>query len=279
MDQARDDPGPGITRIVELVALVIAPFTTLTGLLYYFGWVRTNAIFGYFGIDANLLAYSPQDYLLRSVGVAFRPCAALLLGSSAVVLLYGLLRRADRRTVWHHRIVLTDVALIGLLLIAPSIAVLFGWLRTDTPLPAAVGLVAGAVLLEVGATFWEPDRPSRPERALRRATVAGAVIIGLFWSVAIYAQQTGERVAQSFAANPASMPNAVIFSRKNLALSGPGVTMTKTTAEYPYRYAGLRLFIHRNNRWFLLPDGWRKDNGAAAYILTDSGDLRVELHP
>jgi len=66
---------------------VVTPFATLTGLLYYFGWVRTNAIYSHFGIDANLLAYSLQDYLVRSAGVAFRPCAAALLGAQPLKLM------------------------------------------------------------------------------------------------------------------------------------------------------------------------------------------------
>lgn len=253
---------------------MVAPFATLTGLLYYFGWVRTNAIFGYFGIDANLLAYSPQDYLLRSAGVAFRPCAALLLGAAAAVLVHGLLRRAG------SRVLLADVIVTGVLLIIPGVVVLFGWWRLDDPLPAAAGLVFGAVLVEIGATLW-PARPSPAERALRRATVAGAVVIGLFWSFAVHAAQTGERVARALATDPARMSNAVVLSRKDLALSGPGVTTAKgaATGAYPYRYEGLRLFVHRDGRWFLLPAGWRRDNGARTFIVADTDDIRVEVRP
>ena len=97
----------------------------------------------------------------------------------------------------------------------------------------------------------------------------------------IYAQQTGERVAAVLATDPASMSNAVVFSKDDLGLTGSGITMTKGTegAALPYRYAGLRLFVHRNERWFLLPVQWRRDNQSSAIILPDSDDIRVELRP
>lgn len=263
-------------KILETIGLVVTPFATLTGLLYYFGWVRTNAIFAHYGIDANLLGYSPQDYLLRSAGVAFRPCAALLLAAGAALLAYRVISRASAGGWAHRRIVLADVAVLALLILVPSVGVLLGAVRTGTPLLAAAGIVAGSLLLEFAATGWPIAGDRRPERLIRRAVVAGAVVVGLFWSFAIHAQQTGERVAGSL-----RMSNAVVFSADDLALSGPGVTATKVAGDsaYPYRYAGLRLFIYRNGRWFLLPAGWRGDNAAAAIILPDSDKIRVELRP
>ena len=69
-----------IKPILETIAGVLAPITVITGLLYYFGWVRTAAIFSHFGVDQRILAYSIEDYLLRSAGVAFRPLAFVLIG-------------------------------------------------------------------------------------------------------------------------------------------------------------------------------------------------------
>jgi hypothetical protein len=55
----------------------------VVGLFYYFGYVRRQALFGYFGIDANLLDFGPQDYLVRSAGVAFKPIGIVLLAALA----------------------------------------------------------------------------------------------------------------------------------------------------------------------------------------------------
>lgn len=59
------------TGILEIVGTVIGPAALVTGLLYYFGWVRTQAIFSYFGVDNRLIEYSPSDYVLRSSTITF----------------------------------------------------------------------------------------------------------------------------------------------------------------------------------------------------------------
>lgn len=59
------------TGILEIVGTVIGPAALVTGLLYYFGWVRTHAIFSYFGVDNRLIEYSPSDYVLRSSAITF----------------------------------------------------------------------------------------------------------------------------------------------------------------------------------------------------------------
>ncbi|MCA1708568.1 MAG: hypothetical protein LC808_36940, partial [Actinobacteria bacterium] len=63
--------GIGSFGILELIGAIIAPTALITGLLYYFGWARTQAIFAYFGVDTSLVEYSPSDYVLRSSTVTF----------------------------------------------------------------------------------------------------------------------------------------------------------------------------------------------------------------
>src|SRR5215510_12251894 len=86
-----------IWRTVELAASVVGPVTVLAALLYYFGWVRTAALFDYFGIDQRLLGYTTQDYLARSAGVAFRPTTALVLGALAAIVAHSQLGQLARR--------------------------------------------------------------------------------------------------------------------------------------------------------------------------------------
>jgi hypothetical protein len=220
----------------------------------------------------NLLAFSPQEYLLRSVGVSFRPCAAILLGSGASLIAFLLLRQAPDR-----RFVVFETAVLGSALVLTGSAVLFHGIDVAPPLAAAIFLIAGALLIESAATLSRTTSAT----ALRRGLVAGVVAIGLFWSFAVYAQQTGERVARSMVPAPGHPSTAIVFSKVDLGLSGPGVTMTRREgkAELPYRYDGLRLFIYREKRWYLLPVGWRRDNQATAIILPDSDQIRIELHP
>ncbi|BBH69869.1 hypothetical protein ACTI_65540 [Actinoplanes sp. OR16] len=269
----------GLFRIVETAGLVVAPFATLTGLLYYFGWVRTNAIFSEFGIDANLLGYSAQDYLLRSAGVAFRPCAALLIGATAVLLTHRLVARAVAIDARLRPVVLAEVGAFAVLLLVPGISVLFGEAHYLTPIAAATALIAGALLLEIAVTQWAAS--TRPELMMRRGLVAGVVVVGLFWAFSTYAQQTGDRVARDLSRNLGVMANAVVFSAEDLSVGGPGVVRTDLGEQsaYRYRYAGLRLLVYRNDRWFLLPSGWTGDPAARAIVLPDRETLRVELRP
>jgi hypothetical protein len=287
----------GLFRVLEMVGLVVAPFATLTGLLYYFGWVRTNAIFDRFGIDANLLGYTTQDYLLRSAGVAFRPCAAVLLGASVLLVTHRLLARAVARDPRLRGPVLAEVIGFALLLLVPGGAVLFG--RAGpllSPLAAAVALLSGVLLLESAATLWaqaglpagargrspaEAPDGGRAERLIRRGIVAGVAIVGLFWAFSVYAQQTGERLAAALSSNPGALAGAVVLSKEDLAISGPGVERSDLGKDvaYRYRFSGLRLLVYRNDRWFLLPAGWKGDTTARSIVLPDGAALRVELRP
>ncbi|MEU8240939.1 hypothetical protein AB0C07_22070 [Actinoplanes missouriensis] len=126
-------------------------------------------------------------------------------------------------------------------------------------------------------TLWRPG--SRPEHLLRRGIVAGVVVVALFWAFSVYAQQVGDRLGATLSGNPGGLTVAVVLSAEDLAITGPGVTRTDlgSGGAYRYRYTGLRLLVHRNERWFLLPDGWGRDPAARSIILPDTASLRVEL--
>src|SRR3954466_8476071 len=101
-----------LLKIVELIGAIAAPVTVLTALLYYFGWVRTNAIFRYFGADPTLLAFGLPDYLTRSAGTAFKPIVILLLVTALVLIASRAIDIVERRwtgvrvTVRGHRFML-----------------------------------------------------------------------------------------------------------------------------------------------------------------------------
>jgi hypothetical protein len=73
---------------------VLAPTTVITALLFYFGWARTNALFGRLGIDQCALGFTVQDYLLRSVNSTFRPLSVVLLAATAGLSVHIALSRA-----------------------------------------------------------------------------------------------------------------------------------------------------------------------------------------
>lgn len=253
---------PAFDTIETIGLLVVTPTALLSGWLYYFGWVRTGALFGRFGIEQTMLGYGGDDYLLRSAGVAFLPLLAILVVTGAVLALHAALTR-------HGGGPALAVGPAGLLLVAVGCLCAAQVTPGVPPLAGAAALGVGALLTESAATL----RGWREARLRRRVLIAGLCLVSVFWSCAVYAQQTGERVAGRWAADPRLRPAVVIVSATDLALTGPGIVRERTPGGF--RYTGLRLLVFSNERWFLIPAGWTP--GATAVILPDTGSIRVEV--
>src|ERR1700709_252107 len=73
------DEASSVSRSFRVLAGFVAPVTILTALFIYFGYVWTDSFYEYFGVDAATLQFSPQDYMLRSVGALYVPVGAILL--------------------------------------------------------------------------------------------------------------------------------------------------------------------------------------------------------
>jgi hypothetical protein len=275
---------------LEAVGLLVAPTTALTALLYYFGWVRTAAAFGYFGVDQSTLQLSTSDYLLRSADIAFRPFAALLLVLASWTGLYVALRadrppdrlrllRLLRRRV-RAGLPWCAAVLIGL----PVLDLFVVPVPFLSPLAAAVLLGAGALLAEL---TLRPNMGGRPARripagidSLLRLVLAATVFLALFWSTAIYATRSGHALAAGIAARPASRPGVVLYCRLRPEVTGPGVTLTLLSGEdlaYGYRYDGLVLLAHPGSTWLLLPVDWTPDD--AVIRLSDDQVCRLDFRP
>lgn len=267
--------------IFENLARIAAPITVITALLYYFGWVRTGAIFNYFGVDQRLLAYTMQDYLLRSAGVAFRPFALILLAGTVSAVLWRLLGNLNAGARLNARIRLL-VALLAAVLLVYSGAVLFGLTRARSPVLAAIALGVGVILMEwvVSLSDGRAKTSSANVVLARRLLIVGGLLLALFWATAIYAQQSGERLARAWGNQPALRPSAIVLSETDLQLAGPGITATRLSDEeggVRYRYEGLHLLIYSNSRWFLFPEHWNSDMQATVVVLQDEPTIRVEM--
>jgi hypothetical protein len=290
--------GTTVRSSLETLGLVVAPFTVLVGLLYYFGWVRTAAIFNYFGFEQRLLAYSSDDYVLRSAGVAFRPLVIALLISACVLITFlALPKILERYPPRGQRAVVYAVAVIGLILIGLSVPVILGVVVTSAVMASAIALIIGTLLLEAAITLRSrggrqaagPESTSPPSSTgprsratiMRRVVVGGTVLLGAFWACALYANDAGTRVAAAWADNPNLRPGVIIYSEDDLQLDGPGVTVNAFPpgALYAFKYEGLRLLIYSNERWFLYPVGWRRDGRTSAVLLKDSDSIRIEVLP
>ena len=253
---------------VELVGLVVAPITAVTSVLLYFGWNRQNAIYGYFGVDHSVLKLSAQDYLLRSVGVVFKP-AAVVLGT--LLLLVALGRLAHRfgevsapigrgrrlPVVPAVRIVVAAIGLVwGAIALAGHAEPLAGAFAL-----AIAAVVGGPLLVRAATPLWG--------RVLTGAVVAFAV----FWAAAIHAGRSGTALAEFINRNPHAQPEITVHSPNRLTLPGE----TKLTGDTPtYRYTGLRLLSYANDRWVVIT-GRGAGGRLTITLLRDTDTVRVEI--
>ncbi|MGI5292766.1 hypothetical protein ACQEVF_56975 [Nonomuraea polychroma] len=286
----------GLGPLIQFASEVLASAGVLTAVLYYFGYVREQALFAHFGVDLGSVGLSTTDYLVRSAGPLFSPLAAVLVtGVAAVIahhLLAYLLSRANHR--W-RRIAWVALGAIALVLLAVGAVGAVSLRRgSDTltdPLISPVALGVGALLLEY-ATENARTHKAVPEqlstglastRHLRRALVVSLALVAAFWATANVAQQHGITAARAIESSLLIQPQAIVYSRDRLHITGPGVgqePLSGSDAAFIFRYNGLRTLVHTGGLWFLLPAGWRHDNGATVILLPDSrNDIRVELAP
>jgi hypothetical protein len=286
---------PGLERVVQVATAIIAPTTVLTALLFYYGWIRTNALFQYFGVDATLLGFTTQDYLLRSTEALYAPLGTLLVVGLAGIWAHSQVEAwlARRRGGLPRRTALAvaAVGVLGLALFARGVAgVAVPRLSRDGFLVTPVCLGLGAILGAYAQWLWRRLRQPQGRRggaSLPRwpglvglGLVAMLVVLSLFWATTDYARAYGRGRAVAYARDLTVRPGVVVYSAERLFLQGPGVRESALPAgehaSYRYRYSGLRLLTEAHGRLFLLPAGWTTTDGAAI-VLAAGDQLRVEL--
>jgi hypothetical protein len=247
--------------------------------LLYIGWVRTRAFFTYFGIDAGMLGFGPQDYILRSgqVGLGAVVILAIVAGflialDRALSALLGISRGASR---W----ISTGLAIGGAGCVLLGLFQMLDYARVAAAPPDAwIVLAAGGalVLLRFGsATFTRSG-------LLGAATnIFGLMVIGLaIFSLAnTYAQDIGRKGAAAIDQDPRGLAVVTVFSEVPLDLAGLNVTASRTeTAEgkWAYRYSGAQLLTYANDRWFLLVSPASPDYHSRVAILSNAGSMHVE---
>ena len=149
-----DERAPAVNRgfgpVVEFASRVLAPAGVLTAMLFYFGYVREQALFAYFGVDLGSLGFTTTDYLVRSTGTVFVPVATLLVAAVAAVaghyLLFYSLGRMGRRSQRITCLVLCAAAVVLLLMGVIGLYRRAYLLLDPRAAPAALG--TGALLLE-----------------------------------------------------------------------------------------------------------------------------------
>ncbi len=286
-DQQRRPPPPADVEsgrfrpALEALRLVVAPTTLLGALLFYFGWVFTNARSLYFGIDPSILGLSNQDYLLRSIDPVFLPLGALLLIGLVLVAVHRALEwvldRPDPGRLLTPLVVV--LAVVGSVLFAVGMAgvvnrPLFGidFLLTPASLGLGVGCASYAVYLRRRLLPAAGGHSS-----VAAVLVVMLVVLSLFWATGDWAQAVGRGRARQLAQGLGQRPGVVVHSGAPLHLDAAGVTETVLDSPTPgYRYHGLKLLIRSGGKFFLLPASWTPSNGMVI-VLPDSDQLRFEF--
>lgn len=197
--------------------------TILAALLFYCGWARTQALYGYFGISSRILGYSINDYELGSPNALFLPIAGgLLLATAALFAYVGLsrfLQGATTRRIW--AVILSIAAVAVGLLICGVIGVSGHLTLFSSQLFNPIALGLGALLIEYSLTLldtWSISTRGTPAMTpgltgLRRGLISGIVLVAAFWGITQYAVQEGSRLAKHIQKDPQSVPAAVIYSK------------------------------------------------------------------
>jgi hypothetical protein len=274
--------------IAERLAKIVAPVAVIGALGYYIGVVREEALLTHFGLSPSLLAFSPQEYAIRSTDSLVRFVVVLSLIGLVLVGVYVALRAMWRRlpTPFARGIPVTA-------LVAGTGSLLFGAWRLANPVPLGglylqgpVPLGLGAILLTYGAgtihssngEWGLPDSTSRSVKWIGGACLTALMLMALFWAANDYAKLQGDERASDLE-SLSSFPTVVLYTHTRLASTLTTIhedELDVTTSPMRYRYYGLRLFTKNNNKFFLISSAWCRTK-EPIILLNDTEDIRLEL--
>ncbi|MBD8077629.1 hypothetical protein [Cellulosimicrobium arenosum] len=287
--------GTDVPRLARIATQVLAPAALLTALLYFFGRQRVTFFFYYFGVDVTSLQLTQADYLVQAQDGFLLPLAVVAVG-----VLIGLwVRGATTRVTGGRRLGRRGLLLVGL---TGAILVVFGMFQAVwpgrgladgvptwlAPVCLALGVLTTAAVVRAwraemhrSTPGWRP--PSVAARLTEWAAVFVLVAVALFWAVANYSAEVGERRGRQFEAELATYPGVVVRSTTDLQLVAPGVEPHVCAPEgsaFRYRYDGLVLMQQAGGTYFLVPRDWTrtaKDSAVLAVPVTD--DVRLDYLP
>lgn len=306
MTAAPAPPRHGFSRqdVFSVLGALGALLTLATGVMYYFGWRRSDVQASEMRVDVSLFGFSSQDYVLRSVSSLYLPMLLLLVGTLTSVWVH----RRLVRLLWsavrpdpHRRETVARVATAGAVTSGglAAAAVLFAVVAGSvSPSPVVVALtgtvrerewvvpvvlVAGTVVAAYAWWVRGQVRPSRPAEAtpawqalLTATVVAGLVVLGAFWILEEYASAVGRGYARQLVAGVDRLARAVVISPVPLGLDAPGVREERIgPVESPavrYRTTGLRLLARSGGKVLLVHEGWTPQTGTVI-VLPDSDEL------
>lgn len=280
-------PGRDISTVLRVAGSIVGPTTLVVALLFYFGWARTQALMGYFGINAAVAHLSVNDYVLRSLSITVR--LLVILGLLTLVLLSGhrwlVSKLAARRSPSVARFAALAFIVPGLLLCIAGVLGFNNWVIYSTRYPVVPILFAlGVTCVGYGFNIRSSAQPeSQPRSWSARSQTATLVVVNIafiFWAVAVYASIAGRQAADQLASNLGGQPSVIVYSAKSLGLTNPQVKVEQlpgSDSQYEYRYSNLKLLLYSNGRYFLLPSGWKQGHDPA-FVLEEGNSMRFEFY-
>jgi len=269
--------GPGL----RWIGVVVGQVTILGALLFYFGWVRTQSLLLYFGLDNNIVPQSWNDYVLRSPNVVVPALTLASVAAMLFVLLFAVVWRYLRdRTRLHRRMLLVSYCLGAVILVMGMLGY-FNIVVYSATFPFVPLFIAVAVaLLTLGVWLSTIGVSREAEASLPLPILMGFVLITcllcVFWSVSVYATNVGHDLAVSIEQFPSQRPKVVLYSEEGLGFTAPVNITNIDDGQYQVRYSGLRLLIYASDRYILIPEAWRRGHDPV-FVVRDSSEIRVEI--
>ncbi len=276
-------------KVIDFIGRFVAPTTLLVAVLAYFGWVWTKSRYESFGIQREVLGLTTEAYVFNSAFVVIVFLTNILM--IAVLLVwahFGMASFIQRKKSWRGRIVLL-LCIAGFILLGVTyIGGAPNEIAANVLWTAGVGLIGYGLWLagslqssrsEAETYFDKATRVWPAFRWINQLLFTGLLIVGLFVTVAWYAEAEGHRSAQMIFDCPTQQPAVTVYSLAPLTIEAPGVETVKVSDEaeaYQYRYSGLRLLTRSNQKFFLFPEAISAE-APFVIILPDDGSIRVEM--
>ena len=254
----------------SIVKSLLAEAAVVGAALYYFGYLRTRAAFGYFGVDASVLKLGTQDYLLRSVNSVGIPLlvAAMIYFAAQVALVAA--PRLGLRRLAGPLVPLAAAGVAGALgLGGIAVGQLLG--GDQIGMASALLLCVAFLLAGSGARRLRSEELDR----VAFAAYAGAVVL-LFVAMTGFAGSIGRGDAARFAHSLRDQPAVTLRSADDLGLQGNGVQASTTpSTHYAYRYDGLRLLARTGDQYLFVPPDWHR--GVPVFVIPGGSGLRMDI--
>jgi hypothetical protein len=167
LDTEDSQTGHDISAGWRVAGAVAGQATLVAALLFYFGWTRTQAVLGYFGINSAIAVLSVNDYILRSLSITIK--ILIILGLLTLILLSG--HRwlsailASQRHLLIARLAMLACVALGFILCVAGVLGLYNWVVYSTRYPL-VPLMLGAGVTLVSYGFRMRRFPSPTQRLI-----------------------------------------------------------------------------------------------------------------